>query len=105
MNARPHMIGKCVFEIDITHPNDELWLYEQVSTLANGVLLPIISDILDELGLPAHSRPAIDSIELDLGDLPKKHFDTALIAALKHQLTQQIRASITDAAPLQSTRP
>ena len=90
MPNRAHLIGKCLFQIDIPGHGKEQAVYETISALGKEKLPALLDEWLDTLECPPGTWLQIDRLELKLGDLQAEHFEQELLQGIQRALGDQL---------------
>lgn len=96
-----HRVQTLEFELDVDSVELGQALIERVSQVHPRRIAPLLERVLDQLSGPER-LDRIDTLELDLGELPLVGFEDELVRALEAALRRALARQIADAPP--STR-
>ncbi|UMB76137.1 hypothetical protein FXN80_18995 [Dickeya fangzhongdai] len=89
--TQPHRIHTASLTLDFRHSSEAERFERDAPRWVQQQLLPLIDALFDQFS-PPHQLWVIDHLRLDLGALPASDLESALLAALKRQLTEALRA-------------
>ncbi|WJM84552.1 contractile injection system tape measure protein [Dickeya chrysanthemi] len=100
--TQPHRIHTASLTLDFCHPSEAERFERDAPHFVQHQLLPLIDALFDQSS-PPHQLWVIDQLTLDLGALPASDLASALLAALRQQLAEALRAQQPAAAPASHT--
>lgn len=101
MSGQHHIINRQGIHITCSPEADAAYLLDEVSRINKSKLIPLLSQLLDEL-IPADQQLRIDTLQIDLGEIRASHLERDLTEALYKQLPtglqKQLQAQASDQA-------
>ncbi|RNM04648.1 contractile injection system tape measure protein [Dickeya undicola] len=91
--TQPHRIHTASLTLDFRHSSEAERFERDAPHWVQQQLLPLIDTLFDQFS-PPHQVWVIDHLRLSLGALPASDLPSSLLAALKRQLAQALRAQL-----------
>lgn len=97
MNLRNHIIDRQLLEVSFQSRQQAVQHQQEISRICHNKLLPLI-DLIFTRSCQGHEHIRIESIELDLGNIPPSKIEETLIDRLRQLLPDALMKKIRDAS-------
>lgn len=90
-----HLIHRQLLELDLSEQRNALTLQDRASQMFQEKVIPALETVFDAIA-PGNRVVRLDRLEIDLGNLPEKSWETAFFNACMEQIGKAIQSALTD---------